>query len=59
MRRGLGFLIQAIGVVVGLLGVITAVQMAGHTPLWQVIAFGALAFAIGGGVFVAGRRVKG
>lgn len=58
MRRGLGFLIQASGVLLAVIGVVTAIQMQGNAPAWQVIVFGILAMAIGLGVFVAGGRVR-
>jgi uncharacterized membrane protein len=58
MRRVLGLLLIVVAAVVTLLGVVLAVQMAGHTAAWQVVAFAVLVVGVGWLLQRTGRRLR-
>ena len=58
MRRALGVVSYAVGVVVLVIGGSLAVQIAGHTALWQVLVLAAVLILLCTALFMMGRRLR-
>lgn len=58
MRRGFGFVLIVIAILLTLMGGALAIQMVGHTDWWQVPAFAVLVLAVGFLLLRTGRRMR-